>query len=105
MCIYSDDLFCFNISQVVGSQARILYSNQTGRIAIAQAFNKAVASGKLKVCRCSACSCLFFAGSPDDSEIAAYHRNVMRICALGYILYNKLVQMIDVLFFKRHSLD
>lgn len=34
---------------VVGSQARILYSDQPGRIAIALAFNKAVREGKLKV--------------------------------------------------------
>lgn len=33
---------------VVGSQARILYSNEEGRIAIAVAFNKAVAEGRLK---------------------------------------------------------
>merc|ERR1711997_1166896 len=33
---------------VVGSQARILYSDQLGRVKIAQAFNKAVASGRLK---------------------------------------------------------
>merc|ERR1739838_1219111 len=33
---------------VVGSQARILYSDQVGRVKIAQAFNKAVASGRLK---------------------------------------------------------
>ena len=37
--------------QVVGSQARILYSDQKGRIAIALAFNKAIAEGKLKVTR------------------------------------------------------
>ena len=36
-------------NMVVGSQARILYSDQKGRIAIAQAFNKAVGEGKLKV--------------------------------------------------------
>ena len=35
--------------QVVGSQARILYSDQKGRTAIALAFNDAVNSGKLKV--------------------------------------------------------
>lgn len=35
--------------QVVGSQARILYSDQNGRIAIALAFNSAVAAGKIKV--------------------------------------------------------
>ena len=36
--------------QVVGSsQARILYSDQKGRIAIALAFNKAIAEEKLKV--------------------------------------------------------
>lgn len=34
---------------VVGSQARILYSDQQGRVAIALAFNKAVATGELKV--------------------------------------------------------
>lgn len=34
---------------VVGSQARILYSDQFGRIAIALAFNKAVREGRLKV--------------------------------------------------------
>lgn len=36
---------------VVGSQARILYSDQIGRVKIAQAFNQAVASGTLKVRR------------------------------------------------------
>jgi urocanate hydratase len=35
-------------SLVVGSQARILYADAEGRIAIADAFNKAVAKGKLK---------------------------------------------------------
>ena len=35
--------------QVVGSQARILYSNEEGRIAVALSFNKAVADGRLKV--------------------------------------------------------
>ena len=34
---------------VVGSQARILYSDQQGRSAIAKAFNEAVASGDIKV--------------------------------------------------------
>lgn len=33
---------------VVGSQARILYSDQVGRVKIAQAFNAAVQNGKLK---------------------------------------------------------
>eukprot|EP00093_Oithona_nana_P015120 15120.XXX_1029661_1036037_1 [CDS] Oithona nana genome sequencing. len=33
---------------VVGSQARILYSDQVGRVKIAKAFNEAVATGKLK---------------------------------------------------------
>lgn len=33
---------------VVGSQARILYSDQEGRAAIARAFNEAVASGEIK---------------------------------------------------------
>ena len=39
----------FLFSQVVGSQARILYSDDKGRTAIAAAFNKAVAEGQLKV--------------------------------------------------------
>ena len=34
---------------MVGSQARILYSNEEGRTAIALAFNKAIADGRLKV--------------------------------------------------------
>ena len=34
---------------VVGSQARILYSDQQGRVGIALAFNKAVANGVVKV--------------------------------------------------------
>ena len=34
---------------VVGSQARILYANEQGRKAIALAFNKAIAEGRLKV--------------------------------------------------------
>ena len=33
---------------VVGSQARILYSDQQGRAAIAKAFNEAVAKGEIK---------------------------------------------------------
>ncbi len=37
---------------VVGSQARILYSDQQGRVAIAKAFNQAVAAGRVKVSRC-----------------------------------------------------
>lgn len=35
--------------QVVGSQARILYSDQKGRVAIAVAFNHAIAHGQIKV--------------------------------------------------------
>ena len=35
--------------QVVGSQARILYSNEEGRVSIALAFNRAVAEGRIKV--------------------------------------------------------
>ena len=34
---------------VVGSQARILYSNEEGRRTIAQEFNKAIANGKIRV--------------------------------------------------------
>jgi urocanate hydratase len=34
---------------VVGSQARILYSDQAGRLAIALAFNEAVAARRLAV--------------------------------------------------------
>ena len=34
---------------VVGSQARILYSDQEGRVKIALAFNKAVKNGTIKV--------------------------------------------------------
>ena len=34
---------------VVGSQARILYSDMRGRVAIALAFNKAVREGIIKV--------------------------------------------------------
>ena len=34
---------------MVGSQARILYSDHEGRIGIALAFNKAIADGRLKV--------------------------------------------------------
>lgn len=34
---------------VVGSQARILYSDQHGRVRLAQAFNMAVQTGALKV--------------------------------------------------------
>ena len=43
---------------VVGSQARILYSDQVGRVKIARAFNEAVATGKLKVTQisCTLCS-------------------------------------------------
>ena len=36
-------------SKVVGSQARILYSNEEGRVRIALAFNKAIGEGRLKV--------------------------------------------------------
>ena len=36
-------------SQVVGSPARILYAEQRGRVALAEAFNKAVAEETIKV--------------------------------------------------------
>lgn len=36
-------------SLVVGSQARILYSDRKGRIRIAQAFNHAIKEGKIQV--------------------------------------------------------
>lgn len=42
-------VFSFSLLQVVGSQARILYSDQKGRVAIAVAINQAIASGKIKV--------------------------------------------------------
>lgn len=45
-------MFWFFYKQVVGSQARILYSDQNGRKEIATAFNEAVGSKKLKVCTC-----------------------------------------------------
>uniref|UniRef100_A0A8C9LFW4 Urocanate hydratase 1 n=1 Tax=Pavo cristatus TaxID=9049 RepID=A0A8C9LFW4_PAVCR len=35
---------------VVGSQARILYSDQRGRVSIATAINRAIAEGRIKVC-------------------------------------------------------
>ena len=37
--------------QVVGSQARILYSDQRGRVALAQAFNRAISEGRLQASR------------------------------------------------------
>ena len=45
-------MFCVIVCrlQVVGSQARILYSNEEGRVEIALAFNKAIADGKIMVC-------------------------------------------------------
>lgn len=42
-------LFSTFSPQVVGSQARILYSDQKGRVAIAVAFNQAIARGEIKV--------------------------------------------------------
>lgn len=47
--------------KVVGSQARILYSNEEGRIALATSFNKAVADGRLKVRH--ACTCMSMHGT------------------------------------------
>ena len=43
--------------QVVGSQARILYSNHEGRIRIALSFNKAISDGRLKVSIMKITSC------------------------------------------------
>lgn len=40
----------FFLFQVVGSQARILYSDQKGRVSIAVAINRAISEGKIKVC-------------------------------------------------------
>uniref|UniRef100_A0A8B9BZJ9 Urocanate hydratase 1 n=1 Tax=Anser brachyrhynchus TaxID=132585 RepID=A0A8B9BZJ9_9AVES len=37
-------------SLVVGSQARILYSDQRGRVSIAMAINRAISEGRIKVC-------------------------------------------------------
>lgn len=45
---YHFGLFVF---QVVGSQARILYSDQRGRVSIAVAINRAISEGRIKVCR------------------------------------------------------
>ena len=42
-------IFNLLLSQVVGSQARILYTDAKGRASIALAFNKAVADGRIKV--------------------------------------------------------
>jgi len=51
---YEDNLKWIEEAQqhqlVVGSQARILYSDQRGRVALAQAFNKAISEGRLKGC-------------------------------------------------------
>ena len=55
--------FCIFLSvylsvKVVGSQARILYSNEEGRASIALAFNKAVSDGRLKVHLVSSTDCI-----------------------------------------------
>ena len=42
----------------MGSQARILYSNEEGRVSIALAFNKAVSDGRLKVRLASSTGCI-----------------------------------------------
>lgn len=44
---YHSGIFVF---QVVGSQARILYSDQRGRVSIAVAINRAISEGRIKVC-------------------------------------------------------
>lgn len=44
---YRSGIFIF---QVVGSQARILYSDQRGRVSIAVAINRAISEGRIKVC-------------------------------------------------------
>jgi len=44
---YRSGIFIF---QVVGSQARILYSDQRGRVSIAVAINQAISQGRIKVC-------------------------------------------------------
>lgn len=43
------DHYIISVFQVVGSQARILYSDQKGRVAIALAINKGIAEGRIKV--------------------------------------------------------
>ena len=48
-CFDPDAVSYVLFTQVVGSQARILYSDQKGRTEIATAFNEAVGSKKLKV--------------------------------------------------------
>ena len=45
---------------VVGSQARILYSDQKGRVAIALAFNQAIASKKIQVSKSETISTEYF---------------------------------------------
>ncbi|XP_020600447.1 urocanate hydratase-like isoform X2 [Orbicella faveolata] len=51
---YEDNLKWIEEAQqhqlVVGSQARILYSDQRGRVALAQAFNKGISEGRLQGC-------------------------------------------------------
>lgn len=55
--------YIISIFQVVGSQARILYSDQKGRVAIAVAINKGIAEGRIKVqffCAFIQCNLLIF---------------------------------------------
>ncbi|XP_015777989.1 PREDICTED: urocanate hydratase-like [Acropora digitifera] len=47
---YVSSFIFFLFSQVVGSQARILYADHRGRISIAEAFNKAIAEKRLSGC-------------------------------------------------------
>ena len=63
--------------QVVGSQARILYSDQRGRVALAQAFNKGISEGRLQV------STVFF-------SLKCTVRQILYI-ALGRINYQPII--------------
>ena len=58
VCLFIHFLSVYLSVKVVGSQARILYSNEEGRVSIALAFNKAVSDGRLKVHLVSSTDCI-----------------------------------------------
>ena len=67
---------------MVGSQARILYCNEVGRVAIAMAFNKAIQDGRIKV------RAILHVHMPCVQCISVHvHVHMLEVCVCVYSLY------------------
>lgn len=89
--------------KVVGSQARILYSDQKGRIAIALAFNTAVSNGTLKVSSTTSLDVLFCSGIYWDIIEICYTHVYFIINALSKVSDRQILWYVYMTIIQKHS--